>query len=68
MADKSVNNVDQIRDLIFGSQIKEFEERFNRGELVMSFEITNFLKSWLKDHIQGTDKKYSEFLISKGVK
>jgi len=28
MADKSMNNVDQIRDLIFGSQLKEFDERF----------------------------------------
>jgi DNA anti-recombination protein RmuC len=28
MADKNMNNVDQIRDLIFGSQLKEFDERF----------------------------------------
>ncbi len=26
----NVNNVDQIRDLIFGSQIKDFEEKFNQ--------------------------------------
>jgi len=30
MSEKNANNVDQIRDLIFGSQIKEFEERFNQ--------------------------------------
>ena len=30
MSDKKVNNVDQIRDLIFGSQIKEFDEKFNQ--------------------------------------
>jgi len=28
MAEKNMNNVDQIRDLIFGSQLKEFDERF----------------------------------------
>lgn len=29
MSNKNINNVDQIRDLIFGSQIKEFDEKFN---------------------------------------
>ncbi|SFV90456.1 hypothetical protein MNB_SV-4-1350 [hydrothermal vent metagenome] len=28
MAEKNMNNVDQIRDLIFGPQMKEFEEKF----------------------------------------
>ena len=28
MDDKNLNNVDQIRDLIFGSQIKDFEDKF----------------------------------------
>ncbi len=32
MSDKNANNVDQIRELIFGSQIKEFEEKFHRLE------------------------------------
>lgn len=39
MATKNVNNlnnVDQIRDLIFGSQIKDFEERFNLINKTMS--------------------------------
>jgi len=30
MEDKNVNNVDQIRDLIFGSQIKDFEDKFTQ--------------------------------------
>jgi len=29
---------------------------------------TEFLKSWLINHINGTDKEYSSFLIDKGVK
>lgn len=29
MSDKNANNVDQIRDLIFGNQIKDFEAQFN---------------------------------------
>ncbi len=30
-------------------------------------KATGFLKSWLINHINGTDKEYSEFLIGKGV-
>ncbi len=51
----------------FENKVADFKERFNSGKLMVSFEITNFLKSWLKGHIQGTDKKYTDFLKSKGV-
>jgi hemerythrin len=52
----------------FVKKVEDFEERFKNGKLILSFEITNFLKSWLKDHIQVTDRKYSGFLISKGIR
>jgi hemerythrin len=48
--------------------VLDLEDRYNNGGLVVSFEITTFLKKWLIDHIQGTDKEYSDFLIAKGVK
>lgn len=31
-------------------------------------ELTKFLKTWLIDHIEGTDQKYAPFLQDKGVK
>jgi len=52
----------------FIRKVEEFENRFNSGMIILSFEITDFLRSWLKDHIQVTDKEYSRFLMSKGVK
>ncbi len=58
----------KIEHEIFVNKVTDVETRFNSGQLVLSFEITNFLKDWLKKHIKGTDKKYSDFLISKGVK
>jgi len=53
---------------IFASKVKDFEEKFNNGTLILSFEITSFLKEWLKHHILVEDKKYTTFFIEKGVK
>lgn len=36
-------------------------------ETAMSNAV-NFLKGWLINHINGTDQKYSRYLIDKGVK
>ncbi len=46
----------------FTKKVLEFEEKFQRGSVVLSQEIILFLKDWLINHIQGTDKKYSPFL------
>lgn len=52
MSEKNVTNVDQIRDLIFGAQIKDFEEKFkqlNHAVKTMEEKMTNtFLESHTK--------------------
>jgi hemerythrin-like metal-binding protein len=50
--------IDKVDDLL-----AEYEER---PERVMK-EALDFLKQWLIRHINGTDKQYSEFLLSKGA-
>ncbi len=51
----------------FAEKVVSLEKRFLEGKMVLSFEITDFLKNWLLNHIQGTDMKYSKFLREKGV-
>jgi hemerythrin-like metal-binding protein len=53
---------------LFIAKVNSLEEKFNSGKIILSYEITGFLKDWLKNHIQVTDKKYSEFFIKKGIK
>ena len=53
---------------LFVKKVKELEQKLNSGTIILSFEITSFLKDWLKKHILVSDMKYAGFLIDKGVR
>lgn len=48
--------------------VSNFHKKFKEGGATISTELMNTLKSWLTGHILGVDKKYSAYLIEKGVK
>ena len=52
----------------FVNKVLDFKQGFEAGKIGLSIEVMSFLKDWLKGHILGTDQKYSDFLVSKGVK
>jgi len=52
----------------FLNKINDVHERMKNGKMVVSIEVTNYIKDWVSKHIMGTDKKYSKYLIDKGVK
>jgi hemerythrin len=51
----------------FIKKIEDMDKRLKEGKLVLSLELTSFIKTWITNHIMVIDKKYSAFLISKGV-
>lgn len=53
---------------MFVAKVAEVEEKTKSGKLVVSVELTNFLKDWLKNHINVIDKKYSDYFIKNGIK
>ncbi len=53
---------------IFIKKVHDFEDRYMNGKLILTIEITNFIKDWVTNHIMNTDKKYSEFLVRNGVR
>ncbi|WP_429885184.1 bacteriohemerythrin [Geoalkalibacter halelectricus] len=48
-------------------QVADFQKKFSAGKVSVSSDLFNFLKGWLINHIQGTDKKYGPYLNQRGV-
>lgn len=49
------------------AKAQKMVERYENDALGAMEEISTFLRDWLINHINDTDQKYSDFLISKGV-
>ncbi|MCX7141786.1 MAG: bacteriohemerythrin [Proteobacteria bacterium] len=54
--------------IAFIKKIEKFQANFEKEKLTLSTKIVDFLSDWLRDHIQGTDKKYIRFFHDKGLK
>lgn len=52
----------------FVQKVSNFKEGLEKGKMSLTIEVINFLSDWLKNHIMGTDKKYSQFFNEKGLK
>ena len=50
----------------FVEEVVKFKEEFEAGRALLSVKILKFLTAWLKEHIKGTDQKYSDFFEEKG--
>jgi hemerythrin len=48
-------------------QVLDLQGKFQDGKALVTVEVMNFLKDWLTNHIQNTDKKYGPFFNGKGV-
>ena len=49
------------------NHVLELNSRLNAGQLLPAVTVSNFLKDWIVNHFQQTDKKYGPFLNDKGV-
>jgi len=52
----------------FVEKVANFKTKFDKGDIFLSIEVIMFLQEWLINHIKGSDKKYTSFLNSKGVR
>jgi len=49
------------------SQVTDYISRLTEGKTSFSLDLMSFLRDWLVNHINGSDKKYSAFFKEKGV-
>jgi hemerythrin len=54
--------------VIFSKKVAEFKNVLESGKMPLTVEVLSFLSDWLKNHIMGTDRKYSQFFNEKGLK
>lgn len=39
-------------------KVRDLRQRYNEGRLILSLEVTKFIKDWIANHIKITDQKY----------
>jgi hemerythrin len=49
------------------AQVLQFQAELAGGRVTMSVQVLKFVKDWLVNHIQGTDRRYAPHLISQRV-
>lgn len=53
---------------LFAAKALDVKKRFEDGSLVVSLELTGFLRDWIVDHVMGTDKKYTQCFHDNGLR
>lgn len=61
LVEHTIKHVDLI------GKVGDFQKQFKQGNALLTMDLMDFLKDWLVNHIQGTDKKYAPFFKSKGL-
>jgi hemerythrin len=52
----------------FVTKVDNFKKSLENGQLALSVQVMTFLSDWLFQHIQGVDRKYSNFFAAQGLK
>lgn len=48
----------------FVDEVEKFYTNFKAGSVSISVSLMNFLKNWLIEHIQGSDKKFGNTILA----
>lgn len=48
-------------------QVEDYAARFDRGECSINIDLLHFLRTWLTNHIQQSDKAYGPCLVGHGI-
>ena len=57
-----------VEHTTFVEEVLTFKEDFDKGRIMVTFEVMDFLKNWLIKHILGSDMEYKTFFKLQGVR
>jgi hemerythrin-like metal-binding protein len=60
--------VHRIKHKDLTKQVDEYVTRYERGDITLSIQLSEFLSDWLTKHIQSTDQEYGPWLNDHGVR
>lgn len=63
--DKAKQHTDEHNDLV--QDVLSLKEKFEAGDITISYETMTFLQNWLTEHILKSDMDYKDFFNQKGV-
>lgn len=52
----------------FKKTVSHFQEKLKKNKTALTYEVINFLRDWLQEHIAVSDKKYSKCFVDNGLK
>lgn len=50
------------------AQLNELQAKLGEGKASINFELAHFVKNWLTKHIMETDKRYTPYFLSQGIR
>lgn len=50
------------------ARVQDFITKARERDDLIDLEVYDFLRDWMSDHLQRTDRTYAEFLCSRGVR
>lgn len=51
----------------FVEKVITFSDDFNNGSVTISYDVMNFLRDWLINHIQESDKQFGAHFLDKNI-
>ena len=58
--DDADNHKKEHQDFVY--KVVDFKTKFKEGDVSLSYDIMNFLRDWLQNHILVSDRKYISYL------
>lgn len=51
----------------FVNRLAELQDKYHAGKAFLTIETLAFIRNWLKEHIKGTDKEYTQSFNENGI-